>query len=159
MIRMLKSVLMFILDWTWCFPQNLVGLFIRLFIWKRNDVQSSLVYAHFDKFSKDRCVHVVIKDIKHHINTVTSKKKYLYSRLPHLVFGRFIFIKVYHDMVTVRHDYGHVIQSRILGPFYFIVVGIPILINKLLKRTSFDYFPESWADRLGDIVRIDNNII
>ena len=59
---------------------------------------------------------------------------------------------------TKRHEYGHSIQSKILGIFYLILVGIPSLFNNLMAR-KFSYFnenyyslyPEKWANKLGKV--------
>lgn len=60
----------------------------------------------------------------------------------------------------VRHEYGHTVQSRILGPFYLPVVGIPSLalklvstVNEDVKDSYFSYWPESWADELGGVAQ------
>lgn len=60
------------------------------------------------------------------------------------------------------HEYGHTIQSLILGPLYLIVMGIPSTIwgflpslNKKRKEKQisyFSFFTESWANRLGEKV-------
>lgn len=63
------------------------------------------------------------------------------------------------DKLTV-HEYGHTIQSLILGPLYLIIIGIPSLVwanlpvfVKLRKEKNIPYstcFAEGWADRLGE---------
>ena len=60
------------------------------------------------------------------------------------------------------HEYGHTIQSLILGPLYLIVMGIPSTLWGFLpacaKRRKeqgvsyFSFFTESWANRLGEKV-------
>lgn len=64
---------------------------------------------------------------------------------------------------TVRHEYGHVLQSRIFGPLYLLVVGLPSVMHAWLngyigccKRHEEGYhhfYTESWADRLGGVER------
>lgn len=60
------------------------------------------------------------------------------------------------------HEYGHTIQSLILGPLYLLVIGLPSLIwagtpyfvNKR-RENSIPYsrcFAEGWANRLGEFV-------
>ena len=62
------------------------------------------------------------------------------------------------------HEYGHSIQSRWLGPFYLLIVGVPselrvayALVYRALRGTRwggyYDGFPENWADRLGKVDR------
>lgn len=55
------------------------------------------------------------------------------------------------------HEYGHSLQSLILGPFYLAVIGIPSLLWGYLgagrrRRKQLPYgafYTESWADKLG----------
>lgn len=58
------------------------------------------------------------------------------------------------------HEYGHTIQSLILGPLYLIVIGIPSSLWAFLggrKRRDQQipygaFFTEKWANRLGEWV-------
>jgi len=61
-----------------------------------------------------------------------------------------------------RHEYGHTIQSRLLGPLYLPLVGLPSALRALYARAYrrrtgrwwpcyFDGYPENWADRLGGV--------
>jgi hypothetical protein len=61
------------------------------------------------------------------------------------------------------HEYGHALQSVLLGPLYLIVVGIPSLsrvaYSKWYYKKSgrswknyFKGFPENWADKLGGVL-------
>ena len=60
------------------------------------------------------------------------------------------------------HEYGHTIQSLILGPLYLILMGIPSTVwgflpsaAKLRKEKQvsyFSFFTESWANVLGERV-------
>ena len=58
---------------------------------------------------------------------------------------------------SVRHEFGHCVQSRMLGPLYLIVVGLPSLIHAWLCRCEdhsyYDYWCERWADKLGGVRR------
>ena len=60
------------------------------------------------------------------------------------------------------HEYGHTVQSLILGPLYLLVVGLPSVLWSLrFSRHSVRYlsrgidytdrFPENEADRLGEL--------
>lgn len=73
---------------------------------------------------------------------------------------------MYYDAVDwalykcIYHEYGHQRQSRILGPLYLILIGIPSLLGNLVFRL-FKINPkyyyklpwEAWADKLGGVVR------
>lgn len=64
------------------------------------------------------------------------------------------------------HEYGHTIQSLILGPFYLIVIGIPSTLwgfagAKKRKDEQVPYgafFTERWANRLGEQVTGEKSI-
>ena len=60
------------------------------------------------------------------------------------------------------HEYGHTIQSLILGPLYLIIIGIPSTLwafspSCVKKRAKeqisyFSFFTEKWANFLGEKV-------
>ena len=63
---------------------------------------------------------------------------------------------------TVRHNaIGHTKQSRLLGPLYLIVIGIPSLIwngiygsDSVIKPTKngyYRFYTENWADSLAGV--------
>ena len=57
------------------------------------------------------------------------------------------------------HEYGHCVQSLMLGPLYLIAVGVPSYrwanlpaLRKMRRETGRSYYsvyPENWANRLG----------
>jgi hypothetical protein len=68
------------------------------------------------------------------------------------------------DERTRDHELGHALQSRLLGPLYLPVVGVPsaaraayaILYREVTGVKWPHYFsgyPEAWADRLGGVER------
>jgi len=72
-----------------------------------------------------------------------------------IALGRYIFLDVQMSS-SVLHEYGHCLQSKMLGPLYLIVVGIPSMTMNLLTRakilkveTYYKRWPESWAEKLG----------
>jgi len=81
--------------------------------------------------------------------------------------GIFIFLGQDDDRVLV-HEYGHTIQSCILGPLYLIVVGIPSfiwcnmpLVKKIRRNRSLRYssfYSEKWANYLGKKYTNQNSI-
>ena len=61
---------------------------------------------------------------------------------------------------NLDHELGHAIQSRLLGPLYLPLVGVPSALRVLYAIAYFCLhgrrwpgyyagFPERWADRLG----------
>ena len=69
-----------------------------------------------------------------------------------LTLGEFIFTN---GPKHVKHENGHVKQSRILGPFYLPFIGLNSLLHAALHDCKahgkeYDHFwTEKWADRLG----------
>ena len=84
------------------------------------------------------------------------------------------FVKKYEGRVSAGecserlrvHEYGHTIQSLILGPLYLIVIGIPsflwaFLMGKKRREKQIPYgafFTEKWANRLGERVTGEESI-
>lgn len=60
---------------------------------------------------------------------------------------------------TIKHELGHCIQSRYLGPLYLLVIGIPSItwvmlrrmIPELRKYNYYDFYTESWSNKLMNI--------
>ena len=90
-----------------------------------------------------------------------------WDRSDSLSLGMFIFISkgLNHEERILKHEYGHSLQSCILGPFYLFIIGIPSYIHANVKAAGkkwregkesyFDFFPERWADKLGGVTAND----
>jgi len=77
-------------------------------------------------------------------------------------FGLFIFFNKYQkDYQLLRHEYGHTIQSLILGPLWIFVIGIPSIIwcgcfgkyRFMHNINYYSFYAEAWANRLGKIIK------
>ncbi len=77
---------------------------------------------------------------------------------PGISLGRFIILndKYSGNELSIKHEYGHSVQSMRLGWLYLFVVGLPsimrILVWRMRKLKSLDYYkgyPENWANKLG----------
>ena len=106
--RILRAILFYLIQWTWGLPQNLVGLAVLLLLGKqeRYHMHGALV-------------------------TIFEKNRLLNQRGA-VSLGRYIFIPDSWDEDYARrtavHEYGHTVQSMILGPFYLLAVGLPSVI-------------------------------
>jgi len=132
---MIKRLLYVFLQCTWGFVQTLLGFILFLiFI---------------------RCPHSIYRGC---IDTQWNSGS-------GLSLGLFIFTpseKYSHSQAFRVHEYGHTIQSLILGPLYLIVVGIISFtwanlpyFKKMRRARSIRYtacFVESWASRIGEKV-------
>ena len=73
--------------------------------------------------------------------------------------GNYVFVGLNSEYrKTVKHELGHTIQSKILGPLYLIVIGIPSitycglrrLFPSLRKKNYYDFYTEKWANSLSE---------
>lgn len=71
--------------------------------------------------------------------------------------GEYIILRNPVHLVVMKHEMGHQKQSRMLGPLYFLIIGLPSLIGNILHRfVRFNYYKqpwEAWADKLGGVDR------
>lgn len=126
----------YILQWSWGIIQNIVGFCVFL---------ANVRRGHF----------------RYNGAVVTVWK----SRRGSMGLGMFIFISesamnVEHREFTLMHEYGHTLQSIILGPLFLPVIGLPSLLwaglpvfRKYRERRSISYYrlyTERWANFLGE---------
>lgn len=121
-----------LLQFIWELPQNIVGLIMLPFM-KQSEI---IEYGG----RKIRICPNIISGI--------SLGSFIYERLN--IYNR------------VMHEYGHSKQSKLLGPLYLLIIGIPSIIwntliyGKLVERTPngyYKFYTERWADKLGGVVR------
>ena len=73
--------------------------------------------------------------------------------------GNYVFVGLNSEYrKTVKHELGHTIQSKILGPLYLIVIGIPSitycglrrLFPSLRKKNYYNFYTERTANYLSE---------
>lgn len=125
--------------WIWQLPQNLLGLLLLL-IYKREKEYHRLNGRRF-----------------YYTEEISSG----------ISLGNYIIMNREDHEDGMKHEYGHSIQSRILGPLYLLVIGLPsgvynlidrLVIEKMvgLERSMRIYYAmpwERWADVLGRVHR------
>lgn len=144
----MKKRLYTILQWTWGLPQTLIG--------------SAVFIAH-------------IKDHHFDYNGATATS---WDRRDGVSLGKFIFVPkgkgkaqggvhedgadgdAIKDEFLLAHEYGHTLQSVVLGPAYLLLVGLPSLLwsrlpyfRNIRKRTGRSYYSvifERTASELGE---------
>ena len=119
--------------WIWQLPQNLLGLLLML---------------------------ILQGETRHRLGSI--RFYYLKTFPGGVTLGEYIFVGRKQDL-TVRHEFGHVMQSRYLGPLYLLVIGLPSLLHAWLNGAIgccdrhpdgyYHFYTESWADRLGGVKR------
>ena len=122
----------FFIEYIWQLPQNILG-------------------SLYKEYISDNIITRVNYD-------ATDYECYLTNSGGGLTLGRFIFVNQHFVYLeeTILHEIGHVKQSRILGPLYLIIIGIPSiswaglrrLIPALKKINYYWFYTESWANKL-----------
>ncbi len=70
-----------------------------------------------------------------------------------ITLGKYIIIG---DASYAYHEFGHTIQSKILGPLYLLVIGLPSIIHAALhkhvckNKDYYHFWTEKWANNLVD---------
>ena len=122
----------FFINYIWQLPQNLLGM-----LYKDCISDNIITRVNYD---------------------ATDYECYLTRNGGGVTLGRYIFVNQnYTDLSNViLHEIGHTKQSRMLGPLYLIIIGIPSiswaglrrLIPALKKINYYNFYSESWANKL-----------
>lgn len=127
----MKTLLFRLWQWTWGFPQTLLGFLIYLWNFRK---------PHY----------------RYHGCLVTR-----WAQRGSLGVGMFLFLGC-DDAEVLVHEFGHSVQSMILGPLFLPIMGIPSFLwcnlkpcRRLRREKGVSYYrfyPESTANRLGSLV-------
>lgn len=141
----MKSILYCIWQCTWGFLQTLLGLF-NFIINIRNKhyfYHGSVITQWDNKSSVSLGMFVFV-----------TNEPYFYDKLK----NNYTMDELSNRLLV--HEYGHTIQSLILGPLYLIIIGIPSTLWGFLPYFSrkrrkenisyFSFFTEKWANYLGE---------
>lgn len=114
--------------WVWQLPQNLAGLFYKL----------------------------VTRGEKRMLTQRGSRFYVAPTMNGGVSLGNYIFLSERSGLrePVYDHEFGHCIQSRILGPLYLLTVGICSGIHALFYKgdgTYYKFWTERWANKLGKI--------
>lgn len=126
--------------------------FIR-FIWELPQILLGYVLVFFYKANKK----IMYRGIDIYSSTTMSSG---------ISLGYIVILRdEYRDDNSIKHEFGHTIQSSYLGPFYLLIVGLPSIVMNIVSvvlynmgkpkfaKNYYNRFPENWADSLGGVVR------
>ena len=122
----MEQILFNIFLWVWCFPQQLLGLILKL------------IYKCEKKYYGGMPIY--------HSKTMEGA----------ISLGKYILVGRQCTPKIVLHEYGHYKQSLYLGWLYLIVIGLPSFIwcncfEKYRQKHNIDYYAfytEKWANKL-----------
>lgn len=121
------------MDWVWQLPQNLLGLWYKLAI--HDDISDDLT-------STDEHYTIYLKGTNGGVTL--GKYIFVYRRFNNLAY-------------VVKHESGHVKQSKMLGPLYLLVIGLPSILWATTHRVIapgkdyYWFYTERWANKLTSI--------
>lgn len=124
-------------QWTWGLPQTLIGA--ALYAAHRRD-------DHFD---------------------YRGARATAWDRDAGISLGKFIFVPRHtgkqQESPLLEHEYGHTLQSLILGPFYLLLVGAPSMLwNRLpyfrskRRRTGRSYYSAPFEKTANTLAALSN---
>jgi hypothetical protein len=136
MKRKEHPVLFSVIQWTYGVFQNLLGAVIALFV----------KISHPDRKAERFRECAVFR----------------WNRPGSMSLGMFLFLGNYakeREKFILRHEYGHSLQSLILGPLYLPVIGLPSFLRANVplfsknwrsgKKGYYEFYPERWANRIS----------
>lgn len=139
-MKAIACALYALVQWTWGFPQSLLGLMllVRYRHAPRSFYHGAVCVMHDGKFGG-------------------------------VSLGMFIFVNGSRSEEWIAtgkvHEYGHTVQSLVLGPLYLFVIGLPSALWCSLPSavryrrergvSYYAFYPESWANAWGAAVAGD----
>lgn len=121
------NILKKILLYIWQFPQNIIGLILIPFY---------------------KCEEIL------YVND--AKERYCPKFRGGISLGNYIYVSRKYENMT-KHEYGHSVQSKMLGPLYLLIIGIPSFLWCAFYNGDYKgyykFYTEKWADKLGNVKR------
>ena len=125
----MKLIVLRVAAFIWGLPQNLLGMILAFSKERSNDFRTAIV----------------------------SKTNYVSG----LSLGLYIFLpeQDIENEFLLKHEYGHTMQSFILGPLYLLIIGFPSLLWNRVRffrnirakfgKDYYSFFTEKWANHLA----------
>ena len=124
--KTIKDIVLYI----WQLPQNIIGVILFYLYYSDGDIYN---------WNKET------SDIK--VNVFSEKMK------GGVTLGKYIIAS---NTYYTYHEYGHTIQSKILGPLYLLIIGLPSIVHACLHgyigktKSYYHFWTEKWANKLSD---------
>ena len=122
----------------WQIPQNIIGFVMWAFFKICGDAEPIVK----NKYSK------------------VYRSKYMSGGIS---LGCFAFVSNYSSTKKeiVMHEQGHMWDSKVMGPLYLLIVGLPSMLNAAFDFTEcyYDWFPEKLANKHAGIYADENCVL
>jgi hypothetical protein len=129
---------MIILKWIWQLPQHIFAIIFRSY------------WALFDlTWTTSKTAKSNVKKEKYRGKIIYWVTKSQGTKFSGVSLGNYIFINQNreNDIYIKDHEYGHSVQSIILGPLYLFVVGIPSLFRNILVSIKMNNYTKKQTKR------------
>lgn len=118
------------IKYIWQLPQHLLALLVIIF--------SNAKYSH----------------------SYNHTRVYYTNQMFGVSLGNYIIVYNQVSKETIKHEYGHSIQSLYTGPLYLLIIGLPSITMNILtilgvlkSENYYKRWPENQADKLGNVNR------
>lgn len=139
----MKKVIYILIQWTWGYLQTFLGFILFLI-----SIKNEHLFYHGAIITRIKGKTSISLGMFAFVGLDLEKDKRLENRIPDDEI----------EQRTLVHEYGHTIQSIILGPLYLLIIGIPSSIwamtfnNKGNTISYYSFYTEKWANVLGEKV-------
>ena len=135
-MKKILNGLLFVLSFIWQLPQSLVGLIMLIYFKLRGDLEL-LSYRKL---------------------CFAFRSSYMSGGIS---LGNFAFVSNYYknnDAVIAHEQLGHTWDSKLMGPLYLIIIGLPSILHASFDFTEcyYDFYTEKWANRHAG-VKVDKH--
>lgn len=135
-MKKLFNALIFVISFLWQLPQSLTGLFMLIYFKICGDLElisyEKLCFAYKSNFMRGG---ISLGNFAFVSNGLSKRKE------------------------SIAHEQlGHTWDSKLMGPLYLLIVGLPSILNAAFKFTKcyYDWYPEKWANKHAGI-EVDKN--
>lgn len=111
--------------YVWQLPQNLLGLAVYHY------------YKGYEVCTKETCGEGIKCKISSNMHGGITLGNYI----------------VVNNIKSLQHELGHTKQSKILGPLYLVVIGLPSILHCAFRKCKdyYHFYTEKWANKLMGI--------
>ena len=126
-LKTIGNGILFFFSFLWQLPQSVLGLFFLLYFWAMGDIK----FLSYKKLC------------------FAFSSKYMAGGIS---LGNFAFVSTYNGTrktIVMHEQEGHTFDSKVFGPLYLFVIGIPSIMWAWFgddNKCYYDFYTEKWAN-------------